>query len=127
MTEEEKATLAAKKNYYQVDFENKGGLITPLIIEFEYEDGTKEVQRIPAEVWKMNNEKISKVFALNKKLKSVNLDPLLETADIDTENNSFPRKPKPSRFEIFKQKRPAIENPMQRKKREEGAKAQGTN
>jgi len=80
-------------------------LITPLILEFEYEDGTKEVQRIPAEVWRLNNEKISKVFALNKKLKFLNLDPLLETADIDTENNSFPRKPKPSRFEIFKQKK----------------------
>jgi hypothetical protein len=126
LTEEEKAALNAKKFYYQIDFENKGGLVTPIIIEFEYEDGTKETQRIPAEIWRMNNEKISKVFAMNKKIKSVNLDPMLETADIDTENNSFPRKPKPNRFEVFKQKQPGNENPMQRKKREETNK-QGTN
>lgn len=127
LTEDEKAALSAKKFYYQIDFENKGGLLTPIIIEFEYEDGTKEIQRIPAEIWRMNNEKISKVFAMNKKIKSVNIDPLLETADIDTENNSFPRKPKPSRFEVFKQKQPGNENPMQRKKREEAGKQQGTN
>jgi aminopeptidase N len=127
LSEEEKAAMSAKKFYYQIDFENKGGLISPLIIEFEYEDGTKEVQKISAEVWRMNNEKISKVFAMSKKIKSVNLDPLLETADIDTENNSFPRKPKPSRLEVFKQKQPAGENPMQRKKREDAGKQQGTN
>ena len=127
LTEEEKAALSAKKFYYQIDFENKGGLVTPIIIEFEYEDGTKEIQRIPAEIWRMNDAKISKVFAMNKKIKSVNIDPLLETADIDIENNSFPRKPKPSRFEVFKQKQPANENPMQRKKREESGKQQGTN
>jgi hypothetical protein len=127
LSESEKATLNAKKIYYQVDFENKGGLLTPLIIEFEYEDGTKETQRISAEIWRMNNDKISKVFALDKKVKSINLDPLLETADIDPENNSFPRKPKPSRFEVFKQRQATGENPMQRKKREEAGKQQGTN
>jgi hypothetical protein len=126
LSTEEKAVLNSKKFFYQVNFENKGGLVMPIIVEFEYEDGTKEVQRIPAEIWRMNNEKASKVFALNKKLKGVNLDPYLETADINTENNSFPRKAQPTRFEIFKQRSRMNENPMQRKRREESGK-QGMN
>ncbi|MFY7786575.1 MAG: M1 family metallopeptidase [Thermoflexibacteraceae bacterium] len=126
LSTEEKAVLNSKKFFYQVNFENKGGLVMPIIVEFEYEDGTKEVQRIPAEIWRMNNDKASKVFALNKKLKGVNLDPYLETADINTENNSFPRKAQPTRFEIFKQRSRMNENPMQRKRREESGK-QGMN
>jgi len=126
LSTEEKAVLNSKKFFYQVNFENKGGLVMPIVIEFEYEDGTKEVQRIPAEIWRMNNDKVSKVFALNKKLKGVNLDPYLETSDINTENNSFPRKAQPTRFEIFKQRSKMNENPMQRKRREESGK-QGMN
>ncbi len=126
LSTEEKAVLNSKKFFYQVNFENKGGLVMPIVIEFEYEDGTKEVQRIPAEIWRMNNDKVSKVFALNKKLKGVNLDPYLETSDINTENNSFPRKAQPTRFEIFKQRSRVNENPMQRKRREESGK-QGMN
>jgi hypothetical protein len=126
LSAEEKAVLNSKKFFYQVNFENKGGLVMPIVIEFEYEDGTKEVQRIPAEIWRMNNDKVSKVFALNKKLKGVNLDPYLETSDINTENNSFPRKAQPTRFEVFKQRNRTNENPMQRKRREESGK-QGMN
>ena len=29
----------------------------PVILEFEYVDGTKEVVRIPAELWKSNNDR----------------------------------------------------------------------
>jgi hypothetical protein len=126
LNEDEQKVVKAKKYYYQVDFVNKGGLVMPIIVEFEYEDGSKEVMRIPAEIWRMNNEKISKIFPTTKKVKAVSLDPYLETADIDESNNSFPKKPAPSKFELFKQKQPTPENPMQRKKREETSK-QGLN
>jgi hypothetical protein len=126
LTADEQKMVKSKKYYYQIDFVNKGGLVTPVILEFEYEDGTKEIVRIPAEIWRMNNEKMSKVFPTSKKIKAVNLDPYLETADIDVSNNSFPRKPAPSKFELFKQRQPNQENPMQRKKREETSK-QGMN
>ncbi len=98
----EKAIFDAKKNYYQIDFKNKGGLVMPIILKFEFEDGTHEIQRIPAEIWRMDNEKFSKVFALGKPVKQVILDPNLETADIDLDDNYFPRRMMPSRFEIFK-------------------------
>jgi hypothetical protein len=101
--EKEKAFIAKGLHFYQLDLSNKGGLVMPLIIQFNFEDGTKEVKRIPAEIFKLNDQKVSKVFALNKPVVSVELDPQEETADTDRENNFFPRKAVPSRFELFKQ------------------------
>ena len=49
--------------------------------------------RIPAEIWKMQNEslqeKVNKVIVTEKKVTEVILDPYLETADTDTSNNSW--------------------------------------
>ena len=117
LSKEEKDLLNAGYNFYQISFENIGGLIMPLIVEFEYMDGTKEINRIPAEVWKSRNNKISKVFIKKKEVKQITLDPLLETADTDTENNYFPERKQPSRFELFKNKDFPRENPMQRAER----------
>jgi len=103
LSEKDKAFIAKGLHFYQLDFVNKGGLIMPLIIQFNFEDGTKEVKRIPAEIFKLNDQMVSKVFALNKPVVSVELDPQEETADTDRENNYFPRKAVPSRFELFKQ------------------------
>jgi len=118
LSKEEKGLLDAGYNFYQISFENVGGLVMPLIIEFEYTDGTKEVNRIPAEIWKMRtSEKVTKVFIKKKEVKQITLDPFLETADTDTENNYFPKKQQPSRFELFKRKDFKSENPMQRSER----------
>ncbi len=117
LSEEEKAMVNSGGNYYEISFENLGGLIMPLILEFEYIDGTKEVQRIPAEIWKTEHTEIKKVFVTEKEVKRIVLDPFLETADTDTYNNAFPREKQLSRFEIYKNKRRGGENPMQRDKR----------
>ncbi len=109
----EKKLLALGLNFYQMDFKNVGGLVMPLILEFTYTDDSKEVVRIPAEVWRYNAEQISKVFVLQKELKSVTLDPMLETADCDLENNYYPRKVMPTRFQLFKQRQGGQPNPMQ--------------
>jgi hypothetical protein len=101
--EKEKAFIAKGLHFYQLDFANKGGVLMPLIIQFNFEDGTSEVKRIPAEIFRLNDQKVSKVFALAKPVASVTLDPQEETADTDRENNFFPRKAVPSRFEMFKQ------------------------
>ena len=103
LSPKERAIIEARKNYYQLDLSNHGGLVMPLIIKFEFEDGTSETQRIPAEIWRMDDKKISKVFAFAKPVKQVILDPQEETADVNTENNYYPRRPIPSRFEVFKQ------------------------
>lgn len=131
---DEKAKMFMEKNqhFYQLDFSNIGGLVMPLILKFEFEDGTSSVQRIPAEIWRFNDHKISKVFAFEKAVKQVILDPQLETADVNTENNYFPRKAVPSRFELFKTQgfgRNGPQNgsnPMQQAKQME-SKGQGKN
>lgn len=108
--------LNSNKQFYEVSFSNKGGLVMPLIIEFTYVDNTKQVFRIPAEIWRQYEDKVSKVFILDKEIKSVRLDPFLETADTDLDNNSWPKEVNPTRYQLFKQQ-PAKENPMQRQKK----------
>ena len=89
----------------------------PIILEFTYTDGTQEVIRIPAEIWKRNNEKIKKVFILDKELVNVKLDPFLETADVDLNNNYWPPRTEPTRFQLYKLDEEKLENPMQRAER----------
>jgi hypothetical protein len=87
------------KNFYEVTLSNKGGLVMPVIIEWSYKDGTKEIERLPAEIWRTNEQKITKVFVKDKEVTNVVIDPLKETADIDTDNNVFPKVDQPSKFD----------------------------
>lgn len=77
--------------FYQVDLKMIGGLVMPVIFKLEYADGTSEEVRIPAEIWKMQNERltetVSKVLITNKAVSKIVLDPNLETADTDVSNN----------------------------------------
>ncbi|MEZ2445156.1 M1 family metallopeptidase [Chitinophaga sp. RCC_12] len=102
LSKEEKALYDSKKNFYQLTFSNKGGLVMPLIIEWTFADGTKETDRISAYIWRKDENAVTKVFAKDKEVVAVKLDPLRETADIDESNNSWPREAAPSRFELFK-------------------------
>jgi hypothetical protein len=92
------------KNIYEVTFKNKGGLVTPIIIQWNYKDGTHEIEKIPAEVWRLNENEITKVFIKDKEVTSVVLDPNAQLADVDVMNNSFPRNTE-SRFDKFKKKK----------------------
>jgi hypothetical protein len=111
----------AGKHIYRLNFTNKGGMPMPLIIEWTYADGTKEVERISAQIWRKNENSVVKHFLKDKEVRSVKLDPLRETADIDETNNSWPQIEQPSRFNLFKQQQ-AIRgastqpNPMQQVK-----------
>ena len=95
----------------------------PLIFQFQFKDGSSEIIRIPVEIWKLDNENIityCKVFGFNKEVTKIVLDPYLETADTDLNNNVWPRSYAPSRFEVFKHKnrrdRPD-QNPMKESKK----------
>jgi hypothetical protein len=103
LTPEEKKLYDSKSYFYELTFSNKGGLVSPVIIEWTYADGTTEIDNIPAYIWRKNEFKVSKVFAKTKEVKSIKLDPYRQTADIDEANNSWPREYAPSRFELFKQ------------------------
>ena len=103
LTDAEKAKYA-NVHLYEISFLNKGGLVMPIIVEFTFEDGTKEVTKYAAQIWRKNENKLTKVFLTNKKAVSIKLDPMRETADIDESNNSWPNVSEPSKFTMFKAK-----------------------
>ncbi len=103
LDDDEKEMLNSQANFYVVDLQNVGGLVMPVILKIEFEDGTEEELRIPAEIWRYDNEKVSKLILTPKIISQITLDPHLETADVDLENNFFPPKIIKSRFELFKE------------------------
>jgi hypothetical protein len=103
LSPEEKRLYDSKKNFYELSFSNAGGLVMPLIIEWTYADGTKETDRISAYIWRKDEYHVTKVFAKDKEVVAIRLDPQRETADIDENNNSWPRVSQPSKFELFRQ------------------------
>jgi hypothetical protein len=105
LTDKQKNLLNAGYNFYQLDFENVGGLVMPIILEFTFADKSNEVIRIPAEIWKTDNYNVSKVFVFEKEVVNIQMDPFLETADTETSNNSWPAKVQPSRFNTFSNQR----------------------
>ncbi|WP_443936933.1 M1 family metallopeptidase [Pedobacter sp. MW01-1-1] len=94
----------AGKFFYELNFSNKGGLVMPIIVEFTYTDGTKEIDRIPAQIWRHNEQKTAKFYAKDKEVASILIDPLRETADINTANNTWGGNAPQSKFAVFKTK-----------------------
>ena len=94
----------ANKHIYEVAVSNKGGLVMPIIVEFTYADGTKDIDRIPAQIWRKNENKVTKVYLKDKEVKSIKLDPMRETADINESNNTWGTIAEPSKFQLYKMK-----------------------
>ncbi|MFC7525297.1 M1 family metallopeptidase [Parapedobacter sp. GCM10030251] len=123
LSSDEKALYDGKYHFYQLKFSNKGGLVMPIILQWTFADGTTEIERIPAYIWRKNESEVTKVFAKNKEVTAVLVDPLRETGDIDEGNNAWPRTHTPTRFQLFKQQQGPARgastgpNPMQRAKR----------
>ena len=90
------------KNFYELKLSNKGGLVMPVIIEWTFKDGTKEIERLPAEIWRTNESTFTKVFLKDKEVASVVVDPKKETSDINVDDNTFPRVEKVSKFDELK-------------------------
>ncbi|WP_268407512.1 M1 family metallopeptidase [Alteromonas sp. a30] len=107
----ERATLerAVKedKNYYVMSFSNLGGLVMPIILEITYTDGETEMLTLPAEIWRRSPKAVNKLIVTDKdkEIQSVVVDPRWQTADVDINNNHFPRKILPSRIETYKSKK----------------------
>ncbi len=104
------ALLQTTHNFYVIEFRNAGGLVTPLILKIDYTDGSSEELKLPAEIWRFNTEKASKLLFTKKELKSVTFDPRQELVDTDVENNFWPRRPVKSKFQLFKEDK--APNPM---------------
>lgn len=120
LTAAEKEKKYGKKQYYELFFTNKGGLVMPIILEWTFEDGTKEVEKIPVGIWRKNENTVNKVFVKEKPVKSVRLDPMRETADINERNNTQPMPAEPKLFKVYKKHREEERpNPMQVAKKRE--------
>ncbi|WP_192347649.1 M1 family metallopeptidase [Algoriphagus sp. Y33] len=102
LSPKEKELMESDLNFYEITFRNVGGLVMPIIVEFQYADGTSEIDRIPVEIWRKNETEVTKVFVKEKEVTQIILDPKRETADIDESSNYWPRQYQPSRFELFK-------------------------
>jgi hypothetical protein len=103
-TTEEIGTLKSPKFFYEVEFDKPGGLIMPIIVELQFEDGSSETKVFPAQIWRKNNNTAKRVFATEKKVVKIQLDPKLETADIDVTNNFWPKAEAESKFDTLEKK-----------------------
>lgn len=101
---EERAALKNPKFFYEVEFEKPGGMIMPIIAELQFEDGTSEIQKFPAQIWRRNNDTVKRIFATEKKVLKIVIDPKLETADIDTSNNTWPKQDATTKFDQIEKK-----------------------
>lgn len=95
--------LSGNKNFYEVKLKNNGGLLMPVILQFNFRDGSSEIKRLPAEIWRQNEEEIIKVFVFEKEVENLVLDPFKETADVNESNNHFPPRDRKSDFQKFKE------------------------
>jgi hypothetical protein len=99
---EEQQELNTPKYFYQITYEKPGGLVMPIIVEYTYADGTKKRETFPAQIWRLNDKEARRAVASEKEIVSIQVDPDLETADVDTSNNSWPREVTENEFEKFK-------------------------
>jgi hypothetical protein len=107
----ERALLAEKPLLYVLDFRNVGGLVMPIILRVTWADGEQEMVTLPAEIWRLDPDRVSRLMISDRELRSIEIDPFQQTADADEWNNHWPRKPITSRFQLFKEKKQP--NPMQ--------------
>ncbi|NJY61621.1 M1 family metallopeptidase [Salinimicrobium sp. CDJ15-81-2] len=103
-TPQQRAEMKMPKYFYQVTFNKPGGLVMPIIVEYTYADGTSEKVTYPVQIWRKNDNQVSRALATDKEITKIVVDPDLETADVDTSNNSWPQAAKADKFQEFKER-----------------------
>ncbi len=114
LTAEEKALISKGYHFYELNLKNVGGMVMPVILKMKYTDGTEKVERFPAQIWQRNTEEVTKLIISAKEILEIELDPFMETADTERNNNYWPPKTEPTRFQIYKSQefRDGGSNPM---------------
>ena len=127
LEEDEQKLLDPTMNFYAIELKNIGGVVMPVILSIEFGDGSKEEMRIPAEIWRRQSNTVTKLIPTRKEIRTITLDPHLETADADLSNNHWPRKPVKSKFQLFKEERDSKRNPMNESKADAAPPSSGSN
>ncbi len=121
---DEKGWLGFTKNIYRITFRNVGKFPMPILAKLEFKDGSSELLRLPAQAWLQNEDRFAKLYATDKELVGVELDPFQEIPDIDRGNDTYTRRIGPAQFLNIGRTQPRQPNPMQeRKAATEGKKA----
>jgi len=97
--------LVNDSKFYVIDFSNHGGLVMPILLDITYADNSTEHLYIPAEIWRRNPKKVSKLLIRDKEITEIALDANWQTADVDINNNYWPARPIQSRFDLYKAKK----------------------
>ena len=98
-TPQERAKLSSPKYFYEVTFEKPGGLVMPILVELTFADGTTENHKFPAEIWRFDYASLTRLFATEKQVIKITIDPKELTADVDTSNNTWPKTAVKSKFD----------------------------
>jgi hypothetical protein len=101
LTDEEKALINKGYHFYELTFTNVGGMVMPIILRTQYTDGTEKIDRIPVQIWQVDTQTVTKLIISEKEVKEFEIDPYLETTDIDRNNNYWPLRIEPTRFQIY--------------------------
>jgi len=104
-TPEERAKLRQPKYFYEVTFNKPGDMVMPIIAELTFEDDTTETSTFPVQIWRKNNQTASRVFATDKPVKKITIDPKLQTADVDVTNNTWPKELVQNKFDKIEKKK----------------------
>ncbi len=97
-------SIRSPNYFYRVTFEKNGGLVMPIVLEITYEDGSKEQRIYPAEIWRFNDKEVSKLLATDKKIVKLEVDPGNKTADVNPDNNVWPKQNAKNKFKQLKRR-----------------------
>ena len=122
---DERELLNVRQKFYVLDMANIGGLVMPVNLRVAFSDGTSKEIRMPAEIWRRNPKRVSRLIMSKHEIEKIELDPNLESADTNRHNNFWPPKPIESRFKLFKSKKD--KNAMQQAQSEATQAEQGEN
>jgi len=100
---EDLAGKTLPKFFYEIEFEKPGGIVMPIIVEYAYADGTKELVTYPVQVWRKNDQSVKKMLTSDKEIIGITIDPKAETADVDLSNNAWPKEEVKTDFDKFKE------------------------
>jgi len=117
LEDDEKKLLMLRKKFYVVELENLGGLVMPVILRVSFDNGDTKQIHLPAEIWRKTPKQVSRLILTNDEIVKIELDPRLESADANRQNNFWPPQPIKSRIKLIKEEK--TKNAMQQARDEQ--------
>ena len=115
LSDEEWELLEKQPYYTTIRIKNKTKMPSPVLLKVYFADESTREIRIPAHVWRRNPTQFVKLLISEQPVEKVILDPYLETADANLDDNVFPQQIGENYFYLVKPPEPTP-NPMQKQK-----------